>query len=78
MRAILSHLVAEGGPMNMERDFVGYGPNPPRVRWPEGARIAISLVVAYAQSLYSTCRQHYHSLKGSAEGDTRKAQVRDG
>ena len=29
----------------MERDFVGYGPNPPQVQWPDGARIAISLCV---------------------------------
>ena len=29
----------------MERDFVGYGPNPPRVQWPDGARIAVSFCV---------------------------------
>ena len=23
-----------------QRDFVGYGPNPPAVRWPNDARIA--------------------------------------
>jgi len=28
-----------------ERDFVGYGPDPPTVEWPNGARIAVSLVV---------------------------------
>lgn len=33
----------------MERDFVGYGPRPPRARWPEEARIAINLVVAYEE-----------------------------
>ena len=27
-----------------ERDFVGYGPEPPRVRWPGGALVAINLV----------------------------------
>ena len=26
-----------------QRDFIGYGPNPPAVRWPGGARIAISV-----------------------------------
>ena len=35
--------------MSMERDLVGYGPNPPSVRWPDGARIAISLAVAYEE-----------------------------
>jgi hypothetical protein len=32
-----------------ERDLVGYGANPPRVRWPNNARIAISLVVNYEE-----------------------------
>ena len=32
-----------------ERDFVGYGPNPPRVEWPDGARIAVSVVVDYEE-----------------------------
>jgi peptidoglycan/xylan/chitin deacetylase (PgdA/CDA1 family) len=34
-----------GGP----RDLVGYGPNPPRVRWPEEARVVISLVLNYEE-----------------------------
>ena len=32
-----------------QRNFVGYGPNPPQVEWPNGARIAVSLVVAYEE-----------------------------
>lgn len=32
-----------------ERDFVGYGPNPPHVEWPNGARLAISVVVNYEE-----------------------------
>jgi allantoinase len=35
--------------MTMERDFIGYGPNPPKVEWPGGARIAISVVVNYEE-----------------------------
>jgi peptidoglycan/xylan/chitin deacetylase (PgdA/CDA1 family) len=31
------------------RDFVGYGPEPPRVRWPGGALVAINLVVNYEE-----------------------------
>jgi allantoinase len=27
------------------RDFRGYGPNPPHAQWPEGARVAVSLVL---------------------------------
>lgn len=32
-----------------ERDFVGYGRHIPRVRWPNNARLAISLVVNYEE-----------------------------
>lgn len=33
----------------MERDLIGYGPNPPKVEWPNGARIAVSVVVNYEE-----------------------------
>lgn len=33
--------------METERDFVGYGKDLPRVRWPEGARLALTFVVNY-------------------------------
>lgn len=33
----------------MERDFVGYSRDIPRVEWPDGARLAISLVVNYEE-----------------------------
>lgn len=32
-----------------ERDFVGYGRRPPRAPWPNGARIAVSLVLNYEE-----------------------------
>lgn len=32
-----------------ERDFIGYGPYPPQVEWPDGARIVVSLVVNYEE-----------------------------
>ncbi|MBI4498756.1 MAG: polysaccharide deacetylase family protein [Chloroflexi bacterium] len=31
------------------RDLVGYGGNPPRVAWPNGARLAVSLVLNYEE-----------------------------
>jgi peptidoglycan/xylan/chitin deacetylase (PgdA/CDA1 family) len=31
------------------RDFVGYGPHPPRVRWPNDARVALSIVVNFEE-----------------------------
>jgi allantoinase len=33
----------------MKRDLVGYGKNLPRVEWPEGCQIAVSLVVNYEE-----------------------------
>jgi peptidoglycan/xylan/chitin deacetylase (PgdA/CDA1 family) len=40
------HGVPAAGP---ERDFVGYGADPPLVRWPGGALVAINLVVNYEE-----------------------------
>src|SRR5262249_51860549 len=37
------------GLYHQDRDLVGYGRNPPRVSWPEGARLALTLVVAYEE-----------------------------
>ena len=33
----------------MKRDLVGYGKNPPRVEWPGGCQIAVSLVINYEE-----------------------------
>ena len=35
--------------MDMARDFIGYGGNPPVVEWPGGARIALNLVINYEE-----------------------------
>jgi peptidoglycan/xylan/chitin deacetylase (PgdA/CDA1 family) len=31
------------------RDLIGYGPNPPKVRWPDGARVVVNLVLNYEE-----------------------------
>lgn len=31
------------------RDMLGYGPNPPRMRWPGGARVAVQFVLNYEE-----------------------------
>ena len=31
------------------RDLIGYGRNPPHARWPNGARIALSIVMNYEE-----------------------------
>lgn len=33
----------------MARDFVGYGKNPPKVEWPNGARVAVNIVINYEE-----------------------------
>lgn len=35
--------------MDMPRDFIGYGGNPPRFEWPNGARLALNIVVNYEE-----------------------------
>jgi peptidoglycan/xylan/chitin deacetylase (PgdA/CDA1 family) len=32
-----------------DRDFIGYGPNPPDPKWPGGARLAINIVLNYEE-----------------------------
>jgi len=46
------------------RDLVGYGPNPPVVRWPNGAKIAVSVVVNYEEG------SEYSILDGDPRGES--------
>ena len=46
------------------RDFIGYGVNPPDVQWPNGARIAVSVVVNYEEG------SEYSILDGDPAGET--------
>ena len=46
------------------RDFVGYGPNPPAIKWPKDARIAISVVVNYEEGSENSI------LDGQPHGET--------
>ena len=48
----------------MVRDLVGYGPNPPVIEWPGGARIAVSMVVNYEEGA------EYSTLDGDAHHET--------
>jgi putative urate catabolism protein len=36
-------------PRSLDRDFVGYGPNPPHPQWPDGARVALNFVLNYEE-----------------------------
>ena len=48
----------------MIRDLVGYGPNPPVIEWPGGARIAVSMVVNYEEGA------EYSTLDGDSHHET--------
>ena len=47
-----------------ERDFIGYGPNPPKIEWPDGARVAVSVVVNYEEA------SEYSLLDGDPHRET--------
>ena len=47
-----------------ERDLIGYGPNPPKIQWPNDARIAISVVVNYEEG------SEYSLLDGDPHHET--------
>ena len=52
------------------RDLIGYGANPPVVKWPNGARLAISVVVNYVKD--HTRRTHnsrFRHLQAAVVGE---------
>ena len=51
----------------MERDFVGYGADPPRVQWPAEARVAINLVVNYEEGAENRLEEDSPSRETSGE-----------
>jgi peptidoglycan/xylan/chitin deacetylase (PgdA/CDA1 family) len=48
----------------MERDFVGYGRRIPQIRWPDDARIAVSVVINYEEGA------EYSLLDGDSHHET--------
>lgn len=50
------------------RDFVGYGENPPKVRWPTDARVAISLVVNFEEGAERSPIYGDESMEPGGEG----------
>ena len=48
----------------MERNFIGYGQHVPRIEWPGGARIAVSVVVSYEEGA------EHSLLDGDSQGET--------
>ena len=51
-------------PSGPPRDFVGYGRNPPKVRWPDGSALAVNIVLNYEEGA------EYSLLDGDPIQDT--------
>ena len=45
----MDSVARRAAPVGPKRDFVGYGPKPPNVRWPDGSVVAVSLVINYEE-----------------------------
>ena len=43
-------------PCKAKRDFIGYGGNPPDLRWPNGAHLAVNFAVNYEAGFDPWCR----------------------
>lgn len=59
---VLPERVDLAGPV---RDYVGYGPNPPQVRWPGDAKVAVNIVINYetgSERSYAFGDPHAESL----------------
>ena len=54
---------------HLERDLIGYGPNPPDPQWPGEARIAVSFVLNYEEGGENTI------LNGDAGSEVRLTEV---
>ncbi len=49
------------------RDLIGYGRRPPKVVWPDGAKVAVNLVINYEEG--SEHYEHYGDLKTDGLGE---------
>lgn len=56
-------------PIDMPRDFIGYGRNTPKFEWPNGARLALNIVVNYEEGAEK------NPLDGDTERETASESV---
>ena len=64
-------------PSDYHRDLVGYGPNPPDPKWPNGARLALNMVVNFEEGSESTMAEDGLTEKGLTEMPTSDVKDRD-
>lgn len=60
----MNSVVHKASLVGPKRDFVGYGRNPPNVRWPGGSAVAVNLVINYEEGA------EYSLLDGDPINDT--------
>jgi allantoinase len=64
-------------PTEYHRDLVGYGPNPPDPKWPNGARLALNIVVNFEEGSESTMAEDGLTEKGLTEMPVSDVEDRD-
>jgi allantoinase len=64
-------------PTEYHRDLVGYGPNPPDPKWPNGARLALNIVVNFEEGSESTMAEDGLTEKGLTEMPVSDVKDRD-
>jgi allantoinase len=64
-------------PTDYHRDLVGYGRNPPDPKWPNGARLALNLVVNFEEGSESTMAEDGLTEKGLTEMPSSDVKDRD-
>ncbi len=63
---------------HLTRDFAGYGARPPDPQWPDGARLAVNLVVNYEEGAEASCADgDATSEAGLTEGGSGNFRGRD-
>ena len=56
-----------------DRDLIGYGPNPPDPKWPNGARLAVNFVINYEEGSEPSVQDgEGYSEAGLTESDARQ------
>jgi peptidoglycan/xylan/chitin deacetylase (PgdA/CDA1 family) len=59
------------------RDFIGYGPNPPRITWPGGLKLAVNLVLNYEEGAEYSWLEDGHNDNWGEYNIPNSPKVRD-
>ena len=65
-------------PYEVQRDYVGYGANPPDPKWPGGARLALNFVMNYEEGSEYDVRDDGHTDFGLSNPRARRCLTATG